>query len=500
MASGGATGTVSTTGDILAGNEGVWQVDSAQTSPLNRAFVDYLTDFAGIVHAAGRSMTVAFSQELLAPPDVNTSAGAWIQRFANGSTVLTATGFGSWGAGFVEGVAGSPMHSLQTGHGYITGNRAHLANGSNSGVWDITFVDADHYELTTLVFNSGGYVPAIRDAVFIELQTSQCCFNPLTVTAYLIKVYKQAAGILNSAGLTIWLQFGEVGWWFFSRLMSEIVGFASFTSPISIGTPDPHGFNSSENVIVSGVRGNTAANGTWPFVKTDATHGTLTGSVGNAAYLMGGRISGGGMAYYDANTAAAALVALGRVLASFWTQDDDPTINGGADVAFLTGLLKTHVDAIISAVLGTYAGAKFELLLPYDVDHATCYHTLDVPFPQGGRLNYAVNINPAWFAKAGSNLDRLKMEGLSWGATYRNLDRALDSLSFPYTVGTWAKADVAYLIPWFNGGCPWPKEWLAYLDSGIPLVNFWAVDHLILLHQELPPLPSQESSSRTRIG
>jgi len=44
------------------------------------------------------------------------------QRFANGNQVLTDTGFGSWGAGFVEAVSGSsPITIQQTGHGYITG-------------------------------------------------------------------------------------------------------------------------------------------------------------------------------------------------------------------------------------------------------------------------------------------------------------------------------------------------------------------------------------------
>ena len=56
------------------GNEGTWAVDSSQSSPLNRAFVDYLTDLSALVKAAGHTMTVAFSQELLAPPDSNDAA------------------------------------------------------------------------------------------------------------------------------------------------------------------------------------------------------------------------------------------------------------------------------------------------------------------------------------------------------------------------------------------------------------------------------------------
>ena len=88
-------------------------------------------------------MTVAFSQELLAPPDANTSAGAWCQRFASGATVLTATGFGSWGAGLVDSVSGSgPQTVQQIGHGYITGNTVHIAQGASGAVWSVTVTDA----------------------------------------------------------------------------------------------------------------------------------------------------------------------------------------------------------------------------------------------------------------------------------------------------------------------------------------------------------------------
>jgi hypothetical protein len=208
-------------------------VDASQTQPLNRAFTDYLADFCAQVHAARQTMTVSFSQELLAPPDANTAAGAWAQRFANGNQVLTDTGFGSWGAGFVEVVSGSsPITIQQTGHGYITGNTVHVAGSRQSGVWAITVTDANHYRLTTLI--SGGYTPSVGDATFIDLQTTQCTFNPSTVTPYLADCYKQAAGIISAAGLTPWLQFGEVLWWYFSAVQNLAVGYASWTSPISI--------------------------------------------------------------------------------------------------------------------------------------------------------------------------------------------------------------------------------------------------------------------------
>jgi hypothetical protein len=482
----GSTGTIAMTGDVGIGNEGTWAVDASQASPLNRAFRDYLADFAGLVKAAGQTMTVAFSQELLAPPDANTAGGGWAQRFADGTTVLTDTGFGSWGAGVVEAVAAGVYQ--QTGHGYITGNTAHFASATASGEWAVAVTDANHYTLGSEIANSGGYLPAAGDGVLIDLQTSQCTFNPGTVTAYLAKCYVQAANILAAAGLVPWLQFGEVGWWFYSERMSQAVGYASFTSPISIGTVAPHGFATGQTAIQAGIKGNTAANGTWPIVVTDTTHYTLTGSSGNGTYEAGtGTASGGGMAYYDAWAQASALTGLGRALASFWTQDDDPTVNGGADAWWLAGAIATHIATITSAVLAAQSGAQFELLYPQDVNAAACYYTDDLPYPQGGRLNAAVNFPVAYRAQSGSGLNRLKMEGLSWGSRYRNLTNARTAIGFPTGAPcTWPAAAVAYLVPIFNGGCPWPAEYLAAIEAGVSTVNVWAVDHLVLLDWPVP--------------
>lgn len=477
-------GTVSITGDIGTGNEGTWSVDPSQTSPLNRAFKDYLTDFATEAQAAGQTMTLAFSQELLGPPDANTSSGAWTQRFADGTSVLTATGFGSWGAGIVEGVSGTTI--TQTGHGYITGNTVHLAGSSGGGVWIVTVIGPNTYELTSAVSNTGGYSPTVGDATLADLQTSQCCFNPSTVTPYLTSCYKQAAGILVGAGLTPWLQFGEFLWWYFARYQNEAIGYASFTAPISIGTANPHNLSTGQKVINAGVQGNGAANGDWTVTVTDATHFTLNGSSGTGNYIAGsGTTSGGGMAYYDAYTRAAAVSSLGRALATFEHQDDDPTVNAGADAAFLASQIKAHIDAIRTAVLAAYSGAKFELLYPCDVNYPSAYWWNAEPYPQGGKLNAAVNLPSAYQTQAGSGIDRLKIEALSWGATYRTIDNARAAIAFATTAPmNWTT--VAYLVPWFNGGCRWPREY-QLAAAAIPLINFWAVDHFTLLSWPIPP-------------
>ena len=153
------------------------------------------------------TVTVAFSQELLAPPDANTAAGAWTQRFADGTQVLTATGFGTWGAGFVEAVNGPNIQ--QTGHGYITGNTWHAAGASGSGAWLITVLDADHFSLTTEVSNSGAVsythldvykrqpLPALRWGG--TAMASNCRLrNAVSVSYTHLDVYKRQALMMDA--------------------------------------------------------------------------------------------------------------------------------------------------------------------------------------------------------------------------------------------------------------------------------------------------------------
>ena len=59
---------------------------------------------------------------------------------------------------------------------------------------------------------------------------------------------------------------------------------------------------------------------------------------------------------------------------------------------------------------------------------------------------------------------------------------------------SWTTADVAYLVPWFNGTCPWPAEFRLADSRGIALINFWAYDHLAMMSWQLPiPAPTRRS-------
>ncbi len=69
--------------------------------------------------------------------------------------------------------------------------------------------------------------------------------------------------------------------------LAGIVTGASNTAPISITTAFPHSLTTGDNVTISCVEGNTAANGTWQVTVTSATKFDLNGSTGNGDITPG---------------------------------------------------------------------------------------------------------------------------------------------------------------------------------------------------------------------
>lgn len=202
--------------------------------------------------------------------------------------------------------------------------------------------------------------------------------------------------------------------------------------------------------------------------------------------------AGGGppvsMAYYDDDTAAAAVASLGRALASFDDPNDDPSINSYADANFLRGRIKAHIDTIRTYVLAAHSNAKFELLWPLDVNE-----------PETKQLNRYVNLPSEYGQKTGSGLDRMKIEALAFGAYEFDLDKARRAVRYPFTELTWDLTDMWYLMPWFRGAGPWPRELLLAGREQVPGVTFWAWDHLGLLSWGLPlPVEQRLSAWRTQ--
>ena len=89
----------------------------------------------------------------------------------------------------------------------------------------------------------------------------------------------------------------------------------------------------------------------------------------------------------------------------------------------------------------------------------------------------------------------MKVEALAHGATDRDLVKAEAAIKIAHTEFSWAKADVRYLIGWFNGGAPWAEEYLiARRREQLPHVTWWAWDHLALLRWHLP-LPVERTGA-----
>jgi hypothetical protein len=191
-----------------------------------------------------------------------------------------------------------------------------------------------------------------------------------------------------------------------------------------------------------------------------------------------------GMGFYDDETKSLAQTALGRDLYVFKSADDDPQVNGGADATFLRNRLRDHVAALASAIRIAYPKAQVEVLFPYDVNypHPVGVHSL------GGRLLRYMNFPVEWQSKSTSGLDRIKMEGLDFGAYTRNLDLAVETMRFPLNFG-WPKNSVRYMVPVFNGGCPWTREYKLAGSLGIA-VNFWAFDHFCIFDWDVTQLSS----------
>ena len=346
--------------------------------------------------------------------------------------------------------------------------------------------------------------PVTTDTGFASLLSSQCSFIS-NMTEYQKSAFTEMAGLQAAAGLTPWLQFGEFLWWFFSQVALNIFAVSS-SDPVVLqvgGIVDdqfvavPHQMSTGDRVVISGVRGCTSLNGTWPITVLGSLQFTVPVTANGVWDGASGQVRGRSMAYYDEVTKAAAQAALNRPLYKFTCQDDDPTVNNGADAAFLAARLKAHIDAIRTAVLTQHPDTKFEILYPNDVNNPVCLLGPNVNYAQGGRINAAVNLPPQYLTQSGSGLDRFKVEALSWSATYLQMDLANQAIVFALTHPMqWNLADVAYLIPWFNGTCPWPRELNLASSRGVPLINFWAYDHLSLMSWPLPLPDSLERGLR----
>jgi hypothetical protein len=199
--------------------------------------------------------------------------------------------------------------------------------------------------------------------------------------------------------------------------------------------------------------------------------------------------TGVGMGYYDPETSSAAAAALGRPLHVFADPNDDPTVNGSADMLFLRNRLRDHVAALVADIGFDYSNTICELLWPYDVNYPSVVPGSSI----GGRLNYAVNLPVEWKTQPTSGLARMKVEALAFATGLRNLDLAREAIELFPSFG-WPLDKLRYLVPVFGSACPWHRELALALGAGIRTNNLWAFDHVCLFNLQVPEGPLERRS------
>lgn len=153
-------------------------------------------------------------------------------------------------------------------------------------------------------------------ACHVNTPALQTNFSP-TSLAFWQQVYLDMANVMSAAGVSPYLQFGEVQWWYFCP------------------PTDP-------------------ANGNWT------------------------PLANGGMPFYDAYTASTFQAQYGRPMHVFMEPSDDPAAYP-QEAAFLPGLIGQYTASIMAFVRQTYVDAQFEVLYPPDTNDAPLTSVMNLP-------------------------------------------------------------------------------------------------------------------------
>jgi hypothetical protein len=138
--------------------------------------------------------------------------------------------------------------------------------------------------------------------------------------------------------------------------VTTTINGATNASPIVISTSAGHGLTSAAGgrpvVRITGVTGNTAANGAWTVTVGDATHFTLVGSAGNGAYGSGGSFQQVGEAVDSGrgNTTNFNGYYLGTGVDGSNNLQNGCSFAFGDIMAFTRKLTHSEVDALVGVV------------------------------------------------------------------------------------------------------------------------------------------------------
>ena len=155
----------------------------------------------------------------------------------------------------------TPIVITSTAHGLTTGTVVTIAsvggNTAANGTWTITVLTANTFSLNNSTGNASYTSGGTWTVQGVSVTLGQSVVAGHTLVA-----------IVGTYAYPIW---------------SNVTG-ATNASPIEITTGIAHNLSTGNTVQISGVQGNTAANGLWPVHVTSSTTFTLDGSTGNGTY------------------------------------------------------------------------------------------------------------------------------------------------------------------------------------------------------------------------
>jgi hypothetical protein len=199
-------------------------------------------------------------------------AGTSFATLADGTDGrISSTTFSSAGANFPD-------------DGSLIGQYLSIFNGTIYAVYNITaWVSATSLTIAAI---SGGTALA-NQAVDRQYYIGGRWKNITTGATAVRTIPGDTIRIMGSPAPT---SLGQNGVWTSQALQAtKTLTAATNATPIAI-TITGHGYSTGDTVVVTGVGGNTAANGTWEITVTDANTFTLDGSAGNANRTSGGTV------------------------------------------------------------------------------------------------------------------------------------------------------------------------------------------------------------------
>lgn len=167
---------------------------------------------------------------------------------------------------------------------------------------------------------------------------------------------------------------------------------ASNASPIQITTGVPHNLTTGDTVNISGVTGNTSANGLFVITVVNGTQFTLNGSTGNGTYGNGGIVEGSDLGAVDsiiqANVLPNATIAITQsatnfnvaIVATIWI----PASLASSATSTLNTVLSLYFSNLpIGGLTDDSPALAYTNAIPYDAVLALLFEAFPNPAVQG---------------------------------------------------------------------------------------------------------------------